>query len=70
MTGADAVALDTHGALAAFATSGRVRFDDLETGGSLALPLELDPIALAFSPDSRSLACLASDGAVEIVPVP
>ena len=37
--------------------------------------LSLDPalpdlVALAFSRDSRSLACLASNGAIEVVPVP
>ena len=32
-----------------------------------ALP---DVVALAFSRDSRSLACLASNGAIEVVPVP
>lgn len=37
--------------------------------------LSLDPdlpdvVALAFSRDSRSIACLASDGAIEVVPVP
>jgi hypothetical protein len=71
LTGAGAVALDPHGVLAAFAIGSTVRFDDLDSGSSLTLPVDLfDIVALAFSPDSHSLACLASNGRVAVVPVP
>ena len=71
LTGAGAVALDRHGVLVAFAIGSTVRFDDLETGSSLVFPVDLfDVVALAFSPDSHSLACLASNGRVAVVPVP
>jgi hypothetical protein len=70
MTGADAVALDPHGVLVAFGSPGSVRVDDIEAGATHALPLDVDPIALAFSPDSRSLACLGSDGTIAVLPVP
>lgn len=60
---------------------GRLRIDYLspsDEGGatvevvdSLSIEPELpDVIALAFSRDSRQLACLASSGAIEIVPTP
>jgi hypothetical protein len=60
---------------------GRLRIDYLspategaatvETIDTLSIEPELpDVIALAFSRDSRQLACLASTGAIEIVPTP
>ncbi|MEO6773570.1 MAG: hypothetical protein ABI467_11190 [Kofleriaceae bacterium] len=60
---------------------GRLRIDYLapddegaatvETLDTLSIDPDLpDVIALAFSRDSRQLACLASTGAIEIVPVP
>ncbi len=86
--GANAVALDRGGQLAAYAyvkppagARGRLRIDYLSpepSGGatvevidSLSLePALPDIVALAFSRDSRQLACLASTGAIEIVPTP
>jgi hypothetical protein len=80
-----AVALDARGMIAAYAhadtaSAGRLQFDFLEPearGGSVGVEstLAFDPdlpdvIALGFDPHSRWLACLASDGAIEIVPVP
>lgn len=60
---------------------GRLQFDYLESGvkgaeivgvlDTQTLESELpDLVALAFSRDRRRLACLASNGAVEVVPVP
>ena len=62
-------------------TRGRLRVDYLAPGVKGPPTVEvldtqsLDPalpdlVALAFSPDSRSIACLASTGAIEVVPVP
>jgi|GEM_PF-2345230 len=86
--GANAVALDRGGQLAAYAYArppegarGRLRIDYLSpepAGGatvdvidSLSIePALPDIVALAFSRDSRQLACLASTGAIEIVPTP
>ncbi len=86
--GANAVALDAGGQLAAYAYAkppegarGRLRIDYLSpepTGGATVAvidSLSIDPalpdiVALAFSRDSRQLACLASTGAIEIVPTP
>ena len=68
--GADAVALDPHGAIAAFASAGRIRFDDVAGGGKLVLDIPHAPIAIAFSPDSRQLAYLTGDERVGVVPVP
>ncbi len=86
--GANAVALDRGGQLAAYAYArppegarGRLRIDYLSpepTGNatvdiidSLSIePALADIVALAFSRDSRQLACLASSGAIEIVPTP
>jgi len=86
--GANAVALDRGGQLAAYAYAkppegarGRLRIDYLSpepTGNatvdildSLSIePALPDIVALAFSRDSRQLACLASSGAMEIVPTP
>jgi hypothetical protein len=70
LAGADAVALDPHGVIAAFASYGQIRFDDLATGAKLVLEVAGAPIAIAFSPDSRSLALLTNDGRVEVLPVP
>jgi len=60
---------------------GRLRFDYLETAAKGDVAVEIldtqtlehelpDVVALAFSRDRRRLACLASTGAIEIVPVP
>jgi hypothetical protein len=60
---------------------GRLRFDYLETAAKGEIAVEIldtqtlehelpDVVALAFSRDRRRLACLASTGAIEIVPVP
>ena len=60
---------------------GRLRIDYLSPADSGAATVEAidtlsiepelpDVIALAFSRDSRQLACLASTGAIEIVPTP
>ncbi len=78
--GVRAVALDARGMIAAYAEVKRVQFDFLhrdalgvsvEVESTLAFDVELpDVIALGFDPDSRWLACLASTGAIEIVPVP
>lgn len=81
--GARCVALDERGAIAAYAyarapyaTGGRLQFDFLavdscEVESTLAFDPDLpDVCALGFDPFSRWLACLASTGAIEIVPVP
>lgn len=60
---------------------GRLRFDYLATGAKGDVAIEIldtqtlehelpDVVACAFSRDRRRLACLASTGAIEIVPVP
>lgn len=83
--GARAVALDGRGLLAAFAYptgvgERRLRVDYLaprakgpvivELADTLWLDPDCEPVALAFDPDGRRIACLAADGGVEVVPVP
>jgi hypothetical protein len=42
----------------------------VELVDTLAIDPEVELAAIAFSPDSRRIACLGSDGRLEIVPVP
>lgn len=75
-----AIAIDPSGQIAAFAfrkLRGRLcvaYLDPIRLATSEALFLDPDSpgdvAALAFSADSRRLACLGSDGRVEVVPVP
>jgi len=82
--GAHALAIDPRGIIAAYAFRDqprRFRVDYLDpepSGGPMIDVLDtlwIDPsvrdvVALAISPDSRSIACLASDGSLEIIVVP
>lgn len=78
--GAQAVALDDRGLVAAYATGPAIRLDYLDAAAtgprlvavteSLAIDIELAEItALAFDPTSRMIACVSSTNAVDIVPV-
>jgi len=78
--GAVAVAVDERGILAGYAVAGRVRVDYLapqlkgpavvELLDTLWIDPDRAPVALALDRAGRRIACLAADGAVEIVPVP
>jgi hypothetical protein len=82
--GAHAIALDARGIIAAYAypdAPRRFRIDYLDPEDSQASMIDVidslyiepslpDVAALAFSPDSHAIACLAKTGAIEIVPVP
>ena len=81
--GAHAIALDPCGIIAAYAYPAerrrfRIDYLDPEDGGTMIEvqdSLMIDPslpdiAAMAFSPDSHAIACCASDGTIEIVPVP
>lgn len=81
--GAHALAIDPRGIIAAYAYPDqprrfRIDYLDPDPGGPMIDVLDtlwIDPslpdvAALAISPDSRSIACLASDGSLEVIVVP
>lgn len=78
--GAHAVALDARGLIAAFARGRELVFEFLaatratasvRVESTLAYESNLpDLVALAFDPTSRWLACLATDGTIDVMPVP
>jgi len=79
-SGAHAVALDARGLIAAFARGRELVFeflDEARAGASVRVESTLayesnlpDLVALAFDPTSRWLACLATDGTIDVMPVP
>ena len=62
--------VDAHGVRTATIEDDRVRVDYLDASGSLVIEPGIGAlVAIAFGPGDR-IACLAHDGAVEIVPIP
>lgn len=78
--GAHAVALDARGLIAAFARGRELVFEflaDVRDAASVRVESTLayapnlpDIIAVAFDPTSHWLACLATDGTIDVMPVP